>query len=125
MLRRLARRIADWLFDREHAFEPLENAPVADWPINRRWRYIGQDFRPLEGMQIGDQDGTVVFPFAVSFVDALRVLFRRRVYISLLTYGNPITPFRVDAVEPDYVQNWRAFWRDAGEDFVGTESEVA
>lgn len=94
----------------------LKPKRIENWAPEKRWYYgdgndgDGNDgaYQALEGISIGDELGALTFLFGLTWRDRLRLLFGRGVYVSVLSFGRPIMPLRVDSSEPEFVETWRA-----------------
>jgi hypothetical protein len=82
---------------------------IPNWPVFKRWSYHGPAFQPLEGVAMGNYAGTITFLFGLSLLARLRfVLFSRGIYVSVMTFGDPLQPIRVDTNEPELMATQRA-----------------
>lgn len=50
------------------------------------------EYLPLPACKVGDQEGTVISCWKLDWKERLKVLFRGRVYLGLMTFGSPIQP---------------------------------
>lgn len=58
-------------------------------------------FIPLPGYKAKNPEGDFIFCMGLSFRERLRVLFRGRIWVSLLTFNGPLTPSRFSTKKSD------------------------
>ena len=58
------------------------------------------EYQPLPVCRVGDDDGTMVSCWRLTWGERLRVLFGGRLWLSQLTFGQPLQPQRIDVVTP-------------------------
>lgn len=55
------------------------------------------EYLPLPALRVGDEGGTVITAWELSDEELAEVIQNRKVYISMLTFNNPLTPISVEA----------------------------
>lgn len=50
------------------------------------------EYTPLPALKIDSPNGEVVSCWRLSFLERIKVLFTGRVWLSLMTFGKPLTP---------------------------------
>lgn len=49
-------------------------------------------YRPLPALKLDDDMGTVISCYRMSFRERIKILFTGRVWLSLASFGKPLTP---------------------------------
>lgn len=60
------------------------------------------EYIQLPAFKSKDDKGTVIFCIGMSFKERLRVLFTGKIWCSLLTFNNPLTPSHFTTKKSDY-----------------------
>lgn len=59
-----------------------------------------EEYLPLHAYKHGDKCGSITSCWQLSLRERLKVLFTGRIYSTLLSFGNLLTPQRLDANSP-------------------------
>ncbi|HDY89509.1 MAG TPA: hypothetical protein ENH82_15525 [bacterium] len=56
------------------------------------------EYLPLPGHKVESKEGSFIFCMGLSFWERLKILFRGKIWVSLMTFNKPLTPsyFTVD-----------------------------
>ena len=57
-------------------------------------------YLPLPACRIQDRNSTVVCCWQASFLERIKILLSGKLYLSMLSFGKPLTPNRVYAENP-------------------------
>jgi hypothetical protein len=59
-------------------------------------------YKPLPALALNNETGQVVSCWGLSFSERLRVLFTGRIWVSLLSFGKPLTPQYLSTKKSDH-----------------------
>lgn len=71
--------------------------------VNTTFAKDQPQYHPLPGHKYDEPEGRFVFCMKMSFIERLRVLFTGRVWCSLMTFNNPLTPSRHSTKKSDLI----------------------
>lgn len=77
--------------------------PVQPIPFEKQNVVIAKDqhpYLPLPGQMFGDAQGTLLTSWEVTDEDLEEIIRTRRVWVTTLTMGHPLQPFRLSSDEP-------------------------
>lgn len=60
-----------------------------------------EEYISLPALKIEGKEGNVITCWKLSFIERIRILFGKRIYLDLMTFNNPLQPIKMSTKRKD------------------------
>ena len=63
------------------------------------------EYYPLPAHKVDEPEGRIISCWKLNFIERLRILFSGKLWVSLMTFNQPLTPSHFTTKKSDYFKN--------------------